>query len=153
MSLIRRFCGTRVCKRTFCFSMRRKIIYKILLRLAIGYLQGVVNLIKLNLENCLEEEIYMKKIFLQMMIVGMMLGVAGCRQKSDAESQINETNQSVEEQTNEMEKEAFILDTELLAELGVLIEEQTFDVTLNDWGKVTFASFKACFIIPFITSV
>ena len=121
--------------------MRRKIIYKILLRLAIGYLQGVVNLIKLNLENCLEEEIYMKKIFLQMMIVGMMLGVAGCRQKSDAESQINETNQSVEEQTNEMEKEAFILDTELLAELGVLIEEQTFDVTLNDWGKVTFASF------------
>lgn len=91
----------------------------------------------------------MKKIFLQMMVVGMMFGLAGCGHESDKETQINGNNQTVEEQTdtssdsqtNEAEKETLIADAEILAELGVLIEEQTFDVTLNDWGNVTFASF------------
>lgn len=91
----------------------------------------------------------MKKIFLQMMVAGMMFGLAGCGHASDKETQINGNNQTVEEQTdissdsqtNEAEKETLIADAEILAELGVLIEEQTFDVTLNDWGNVTFASF------------
>ena len=91
----------------------------------------------------------MKKLFFKMMIMGMMFGLAGCGHESDKETQINGNNQTVEEQTdissdsqtNEAEKETLIADAEILAELGVLIEEQTFDVTLNDWGNVTFASF------------
>ena len=93
--------------------------------------------------------ISMRKIFLQMMVVGIMFGLVGCGQESDKETLINGTNQTLEEQTgtssdsqtNETEKETLIADAEILAELGVLIEEQTFDVTLNDWGNVTFASF------------
>ena len=91
----------------------------------------------------------MKKILLQMLTIGMLLGLAGCGQEPDKENQINETNQTVQDQTgtssdsqtNDDETETLIADAEILADLGVLIEEQTFEVTLNDWGKVTFASF------------
>lgn len=91
----------------------------------------------------------MKKLVLKIALMGMLLGTIGCGRESDKEEQTNGMNQTVEEQngnsldsqTAETEKVTLIADAELLAELGVLIKEQTFDVTLNDWGEVTFASF------------
>ena len=67
----------------------------------------------------------MKKKLLQMMLIGIVFGVAGCGEADGSESKTEVSSQSVEN----------------LKEFGTPIEEQTFEVTLNDWGKVTFASF------------
>ena len=59
------------------------------------------------------------------MLIGIVFGAAGCGEADGSESKTEVSSQSVEN----------------LKEFGTPIEEQTFEVTLNDWGKVTFASF------------
>lgn len=59
------------------------------------------------------------------MLIGIVFGVAGCGEASGSESKTEVNSQSAEN----------------LKEFGTPIAEQTFEVTLNDWGKVTFASF------------
>ena len=59
------------------------------------------------------------------MLIGVLFGATGCGEAAESESKTEVNSQSAEN----------------LKEFGTPIEDQTFEVTLNDWGKVTFASF------------
>lgn len=80
----------------------------------------------------------MKKKILVILTAVMMFGVLACgtsKEKIQLETQKNELTETEEEQKISVQP------------VGTFIEEQSFEVELNDWGNVTFASY-----VPEITS-
>lgn len=80
----------------------------------------------------------MKKKILVILTAVMMFGVLACgtsKEKIQLETQKNELTETEEEQKISVQP------------VGDFIEEQSFEVELNEWGNVTFASY-----VPEITS-
>ena len=95
----------------------------------------------------------MKKNILTMLIIGMLYGIVGCGTLSEKETHTeNPTTEEMQKDENtenllhsteeySTEEKMFLSDPAVLEILGTPIQEQTFEVVLNDWGEVTFASF------------
>lgn len=76
----------------------------------------------------------MKKQILTILLIICVLSVAGCSNKENNDSAQNEKN--VTENNEEFKVTEANVQT-----VGTPIKEQCFDVTLDEWGMVTFASY------------
>ena len=76
----------------------------------------------------------MKKHILTILLIFCILSIAGCSNK--------ENNNSIEKDHNVIEnnEESKVIEVNIHT-VGTPIKEQCFDVTLDEWGMVTFASY------------
>lgn len=77
----------------------------------------------------------MKKKWIAALLLGAVLCSAGCGASAEDEQM------TVEVQQDTSEENISKLSPDLELPAGILIEEQTFEAALDDWGTVTFASY------------
>lgn len=79
----------------------------------------------------------MKKIIIYIFMSVLLITVVGCQNAVERNEKTSIPTYTVEVSENSTESET----TEEIIPEGVQILEQSFEVELNDWGKVTFAPF------------
>lgn len=82
----------------------------------------------------------MKKFWIFLSLMGILLSLAGCKEEPVKELDVQEIQSQIQEEPAAAETLASETIPSPVQFQGTLIEEQTFEVSLDGWGNVTFAS-------------